>query len=76
MLVNTNDSFTGLNAWDLSKLAVGDSWSTNVGVYDAGTEINSELLGTIPGPADGGDGTDFNAMRCEVTWVLSPYTQG
>ena len=29
--------------------------------YDAGTEANSESSGTIPGPADGGEG--FNSER-------------
>jgi len=32
-------------------------------VYDAGTEINNEAPGTIPGPADGGEG--FNADRSD-----------
>ncbi len=67
MLVNTNDAFTGLNAWDLGQLDVGQSWSTNVGVYDAGTEANTEAVGTIPGPADGGAG--FDAMRDDVGFV-------
>ncbi|MDB2373246.1 spondin domain-containing protein [Psychrosphaera haliotis] len=56
MLVNTNDGFTGLNSISLSDLMVGDSWSAMTGVYDAGTEANSEMAGTIPGPADGGAG--------------------
>jgi len=67
MLVNTNDAFTGLNAVDLSGLAVGDSWSSFAGVYDSGTEGNSEMAGTIPGPADGGTG--FEAARDDVDFV-------
>lgn len=67
MLVNTNDGFSGLNAWHLDNLAVGESWTTTLGVYDAGTEVNSELAGTIPGPADGGEG--FNAMRADTGFV-------
>lgn len=67
MLVNTNDAFTGLNAIDLSGLAVGDSWSAKAMVYDAGTEKNSEMAGTMPGPADGGTG--FDAMRDDVDFV-------
>jgi hypothetical protein len=67
MLVNTNDAFSGLNAWDLSQLAVGDSWTTTAGVYDAGSEVNSEAAGTMPGPADGGEG--FNAMRSDTGYV-------
>ncbi len=67
MLVNSNDGFSGLNAWDLSQLAVGDSWSTTARVYDSGTEINSEASGTMPGPADGGEG--FNPMRNDTGFV-------
>lgn len=69
MLVNTNDAFTGLNAWDLGQLDVGESYSASVGVYDAGTEINSEALGTIPGPVDGSDGAGFDATRDDVGFV-------
>ena len=67
MLVNTNDAFTGLNAIDLASLAAGDSWTGYVGVYDAGTEVNSEMAGTIPGPIDGGTG--FDAARDDVDFV-------
>ncbi|MDM7861544.1 spondin domain-containing protein [Alteromonas sp. ASW11-36] len=67
MLVNTNDAFTGLNAWSLADLAVGDSWTTVTRAYDAGTEANSEAAGTMPGPADGGEG--FNAVRDDADFV-------
>ena len=67
MLVNTNDGFSGLNAWDLSILELGDTWTTVAGVYDAGSEVNSEAAGTMPGPADGGEG--FNAMRQDTGYV-------
>jgi hypothetical protein len=67
MLVNTNDAFSGLDALDLSGLAVGDSWTATAGVYDAGTEVNSESAGTMPGPADGGEG--FNATRTDTGYV-------
>ncbi|MFA3791585.1 spondin domain-containing protein [Aliiglaciecola sp. SL4] len=69
MLVNTNDAFTGLNAWDLSQLAVGDSWKSSMSAYDAGTEGNSEAAGTIPGPADGGVG--FEDVRDDVDFVAA-----
>jgi hypothetical protein len=69
MLVNTNDAFSGLDAWDLGQLATGDSWMTVSGVYDAGTEANTEAAGTIPGPADGSDGAGFNADRNDVNFV-------
>ena len=35
--------------------------------YDAGTEANSEAAGTIPGPADSGEG--FNEERDDVNYV-------
>ena len=52
---------------DLSTFAVGDSWTATAGVYDAGTEVNSEAAGTMPGPADGGEG--FNATRTDTGYV-------
>ncbi len=61
MLVNTNDAFTGINGVDLSALAVGEEIAMRSIAYDAGTEADSEGPGTIPGPADGGEG--FNAAR-------------
>lgn len=62
MLVNTNDAFAGKSGFMLPMLAnVGDSYSMNLGAYDAGTEANSETAATIPGPAGGGEG--FNAAR-------------
>ncbi|MFT4928228.1 MAG: hypothetical protein ACI8WB_004347 [Phenylobacterium sp.] len=67
MLVNTNDAFTGLNAIDLTTLEVGGMMSFKTGVYDAGTEANSEMANTIPGPADGGEG--LNAARDDVDFV-------
>ena len=36
-------------------------------VLDAGTEANSEAAGTIPGPADGGEG--YNAERDDADLV-------
>jgi hypothetical protein len=69
MLVNTNDAFSGLNSIDLESLAPGQNAVYYSHVYDAGTEMNSELAGTIPGPADGGTG--FDAARDDVTTVVT-----
>ncbi len=69
MLVNTNDAFTGLNAWNLDQLEVGQSYRVNAKVYDAGTEANSEALGTIPGPADGSEGAGYLEQRNDVDFV-------
>ncbi len=67
MLVNTNDAFAGVNAFAVNDLAVGESISMQSGSYDAGTEKNSELMATIPGPAGGGEG--YNAERDDVDFV-------
>ena len=56
MLVNTNDAITAARGIALSGMEVGDSISVTTIGYDAGTEANSESAGTIPGPADGGEG--------------------
>ena len=67
MLVNTNDAFIGQTGIDLSNLVVGEEVKYFLPIYDAGTEGNSELQGTIPGPADGGEG--FNMARDDVGYV-------
>lgn len=67
MLVNTNDAFTGLNDFSLDALAVNQSMNFSAIAYDAGTEANSEAKGSLPGPADGGEG--FNAARDDVNRV-------
>ena len=67
MLVNTNDAFTGINAYDLKDLQTGDSLVIDANAYDAGTEANSEAAGSMPGPADGGEG--FNGARDDVNSV-------
>lgn len=64
MLVNTNDGFAGITALPIGDLAVGESKTHAVMAWDAGTEANSEAAGTIPGPADGGEG--FNAARSDT----------
>jgi len=67
MLVNTNDAFSGVNALSLTNLMVGESISMTTSSYDAGTERNSEMMSTIPGPVAGGEG--FNEMRDDVDFV-------
>lgn len=67
MLVNTNDAFSGLSGVDLSTMALDQSQTWMLGAYDAGSEMNSELPGTVPGPADGGTGFDEN--RDDVNFV-------
>lgn len=67
MLVNTNDAFSGLTGVDISTMAIDDTKSWNLNVYDAGTEANTEVMGTIPGPADGGTG--FDAIRDDIDFI-------
>ena len=69
MLLNTNDAFTGINALAVNNLVVGESISFTTSSYDSGTEKNSELMTTIPGPASGGTGEGFNAERDDIDKV-------
>ena len=71
MLVNTNDAFSGVNALELDPLHKGQTTVYYASAYDAGTEFNGELTGTIPGPDDGGEG--FNADRDDVTSVVTAH---
>lgn len=67
MLVNTNDAFSGVASIDVSGLAIGDSMTMHAHIYDAGTEIDDEMAGNIPGPVSGGTGEGFNAARSDIT---------
>ncbi|WP_394130199.1 spondin domain-containing protein [Shewanella maritima] len=67
MLVNTNDAFAGVNAYNLTMLDVDETSMMSMMVYDAGTEQNSEAKGSLPGPADGGEG--YNSMRDDVDFI-------
>lgn len=69
MLVNTNDAFTGVNAMPLTNLRAGESISFTTRSYDAGTERNTELMATIPGPASGGTGEGYNELRDDIDKV-------
>ncbi|MDB4512019.1 spondin domain-containing protein [Arenicella sp.] len=54
MLVNTNDAFLALN--NIQAPVLGETLTFFALAYDAGTELNDELCGNIPGPACGGIG--------------------
>lgn len=73
MLVNTIDGFSGINSVDVSSLARGESMTIMASAYDAGTEVNSESSGTMPGPDDGGEG--FNAACSDNNDIVS-YRSG
>ena len=72
MLVNTNDAITAVRNVSLEGMAVGDSRRFNTIGYDSGTEANSEAAGTIPGPADGGEG--LNAARDDIADKVTAHT--
>ncbi|MGR5397286.1 spondin domain-containing protein [Vibrio harveyi] len=69
MFVNTNDAFVGETGLSLKSLAVGESYEMSMNVWDSGTELNDELVATIPGPAGGGEG--FNAARNDTNDVVA-----
>lgn len=71
MLVDTNDAFTGVNAVDISNMAVGEYRMFTAPSWDSGTEANTETASTIPGPAaqaagGGGAAAGFDAARDDV----------
>lgn len=72
MLVNTNDAFSGLSAIAVDNMAVGDQADLFSIAYDAGTEADSEVAATIPGPAGGGEG--FNAARDDQADQVSMHS--
>jgi len=65
MLVNTNDGFAAMQGLDISALAVGESTSALLPVFDAGTEANTELAATMPGTG----GAGFDAVRDDVGFI-------
>lgn len=65
MLINTNDGFIGVTGLEISNLTPGDSMNMTLSVFDAGTEVNSELVNTIPGQM----GEGFNAERIDSNLV-------
>lgn len=69
MLVNTNDAFVGVTGIDLNDISIHTPLTLYLPALDAGTEANSEAPGSIPGPADGGEG--YNADRDDVDYVAN-----
>jgi len=72
MLVNTNDAFSGVNAVGIGDLETGSSATYYGNAYDSGTESDDEAVGTIPGPADSGEG--FNAERSDIANIVTMHT--
>lgn len=65
MLVNTNDAFTGMQRVPIMGMQLNETRHARIFAYDAGTEVNTEASGTMPGPADNGVG--FVAERPDGT---------
>lgn len=79
MLVNTNDAFTGLNAANVSNMAVGDAKTFMTVTWDAGTEANTETAATMPGPAagaagGGGEAAGYDPVRDDLANVVRLHT--
>ena len=55
------NTFETVNSNKIGSLNKGESFSLHIPIWDAGTEANTEASGSMPGPADGGEG--FNASR-------------
>ena len=72
MLVNTNDAITASMNISVDNLLAGESISRTTRSYDTGTEANSEAAGTIPGPADGGEG--FNVSRDDIADAIRGHS--
>ena len=68
MLINTNDAITAAHGLNIENLEIGEAFTVSTLSYDSGTEANTEELGTIPGPADSGEG--FNAERDDVIDII------
>ena len=67
MLVNTNDAFTGVTGKTIGSLGLNEQMTFSILPFDAGTEVNSETAGTIPGPA--GNGTGYEAGGADYSFV-------
>ncbi len=70
MLVNTNDAFSGVTGVGLSDLEVGEYKKYYLNIYDSGTEANSEVAATIPGPVGAGENRGYLPERDDSDSVL------
>ncbi|MDA7746572.1 spondin domain-containing protein [Psychromonas sp.] len=48
MMLPTNDGFIGLDSWNIPTEA--GTYTVLLNAYDAGTEVNDEIIGNIPNP--------------------------
>ena len=75
MLIDTNDAFTGLNAMDISNMAVGQQKVFMTVSWDSGTEANTETADSMPGPAaqaagGGGASAGFSEVRDDTADIV------
>ncbi|CAE6947125.1 spondin domain-containing protein [Vibrio sp. B1FLJ16] len=69
MLLPTNDGFVGLDSWKIPEEA--GAYKSTLNSYDAGTEANDELAGSIPNPpfitfGSGGTGVETAVSNDKV----------
>jgi hypothetical protein len=59
MVLPTNDGFVGLNSWDIPEEA--GTYTVYLNAYDAGTEVNDEIIDMVNGGSDDGIPADPGA---------------
>ncbi|MCG7495395.1 spondin domain-containing protein [Vibrio sp. Of7-15] len=69
MLLPTNDGFVGLDSWEIPSAA--GTYTFTLNSYDAGTEANDELAGSMPNPpfitfGSGGTGVETAVSNNKV----------
>jgi hypothetical protein len=73
MILPTNDGFVAMNS---KRIKPHGTTTTYLTAYDAGTEINDEDCGNIPGPLSCGGGEGYNIAFGEGFVYPHPGTHG
>lgn len=73
MILPTNDGFVALNS---KRIKPYGTTATYLSAYDAGTELNDEDCGNIPGPLSCGGGEGYNMAPGEGFVYPHPGTHG
>jgi len=63
MMLPTNDAFIGLDSWEIPSEA--GTYTVYLNAYDAGTEVNDELISSIPADPSGQAGTGGSGVTTE-----------
>ena len=74
MILPTNDGFVGLDSLEVP--TTPGSYTYDLKAYDAGTELNDEDCGNIPGPLSCGGGEGYNMAPGEGFVYPHPGTHG